>query len=302
MNPLGPAVLGLLVATAPLAGQEALNAGRPAASDAAIRLWSLTGSVRITAWRRDSIHVRGRVDPEAGRFVMGGTRSALKLAVEAPQGGEPRGQADLDIQVPAGARLWVKSAAAEVEITAAGGSVEVSTVSGRVRIAGAPGSVVVEALDGNVELACDAPLGRVQTASGTIVVRGVIAELDARSVSGPLLVGMEGAVRRVHLETVASEIAFKGDLTPDGRIDAETHGGDIELRLPPRLGATWHLVSYGAPPVDELLPRGLLRPGTQKGEWTGRTGDGRATVGVRTFKGRVVLKARGDPPGPSSGP
>lgn len=287
-------VLALLGPATALGAQQAIATGRPAAPDGAIRIWSAIGSLRITTWSRDSISVRGRVDADAGRFVLGGTRTALKLAIETREGAEPRGVADLDIQVPAQARLWIKTAAAEVEVTAGGGTIEITTVSGRVRVAGQAASVAVEALDGNVELACVSPAARAETASGTIVVRGVIADLDARSVSGPLFVGMEGAVRQVRMETVSSEIAFKGDLVPGGRLSAETHGGDIELRLPPTLGATWQLVSYLAAPVNELLPAGTLRPGGQKGEFTARTGDGQATIGVRTFKGRVVLKARGD--------
>lgn len=283
----------LLAGVTGLGAQGAIRTGRPASPEAAIRLWLPRGSVRITTWARDSVDVRGRVDPQAGRFLIGGSPAALKLVVEPPEGRDADGIADLDVIIPAGARLWVTSAAAEVEVTAGGGSVEVSSVSGRVRVAGSAASVAVETLDGNVELACLSPLARVRTASGVLVVRGILQELDARSVSGPLFIGMEGAVRQVHLETVSSEIAFKGDLVPDGRLQAETHGGDIELRLPPGLAATWHLVSYGGRPDDQLLPAGLLRAGTTKGEWTARSGDGRATVDVRTFKGRVVLKIRG---------
>ncbi len=283
----------LLAGATGVEAQGAIRTGRPASQDAAIRLWLPRGSVRITTWSRDSVDVRGRVDPQAGRFLMGGSPTALKVVVEPPEGRAADGIADLDVVIPAGARLWVTSAAAEVEVTAGGGSVEVTSVSGRIRVAGNAASVAVETLDGNVELACQSPLARVRTASGVLVVRGVLQELDARSVSGPLFIGMEGAVRQVHLETVSSEIAFKGDLMPDGRLQAETHGGDIELRLPPTLAATWHLVSYGGPPDDQLLPAGLLRAGATRGEWNARSGDGRATVDVRTFKGRVVLKIRG---------
>jgi hypothetical protein len=127
------------------------------------------------------------------------------------------------------------------------------------------------------------------------VVRGVVRDLEALTVSGPLLVGMEGAVQRAHLETVASEIAFKGDLEPEGRLEAETHGGDVELRLPARLGAAYHLVSFGGALVNELVPPSAIHAGPHKGEWTFTTGDGRASVDVRTFKGRVSLKVRGDP-------
>jgi hypothetical protein len=273
--------------------QDAVNSGRAASGDAAIRIFAVTGSLRVTAWDKDSVAVRGRVDPGAGRFFLGGTRDAMKLGVEAPAGRDPDGTADLDVRVPSGARLWITSTAAEVEVTAGGGTVEVTGVSGRVRIAGTPQETSVETLDGNVELALRGSVARVRTASGTIVVRGVIQDLDASTVSGPLLIGMEGDVARIRLETVSSEIAFKGGLTPDGRLEAETHGGDIELRLPPALGASYHLVSYGGGLHNELVPGGAVSQGPRKGEYSLKTGDGRAVVDVRTFKGTVTLKARG---------
>ncbi len=279
--------------TGVLHAQDAVNAGRAVANDAAIRIFVVTGSVRVTGWDRDSIAVRGRLDPGAGRFFLGGTRDALKLGVEAPAGREPDGTADLDIWLPNSARVWIKSTAADVETTTGGGTLEVTGVSGRVRVAGTPRECSVETLDGNVELAFRGPIARVRTASGTIVVRGIIQDLDASTVSGPLLVGMEGDVSRIRMETVSSEIGFKGGLTRDGRIEAETHGGDIELRLPPALQATYHLVSYGRGLQNELFPADAIRPGPNKGEFSVKTGDGRAVVQVRTFKGIVTLKARG---------
>jgi hypothetical protein len=273
--------------------QDAIATGRPASPSPAIRVYVVTGSLRVNAWDRDSVAVRGRVDPGAGRFFLGGTRDALKLGVESPEGREPDGTADLDLWVPAGARLWIKSTSADVEVNAGGGTLEVTGVSGRVRVAGTPREASVETLDGNVELAFQGSVARVRTASGTIVVRGVVQDLDASTVSGPLLVGMEGDVGRIRLETVSSEIAFKGGLLPDGRLEAETHGGDIELRLPPALGAAYHLVSYGGGLRNELVPASAVRQGSRKGEYSIRTGDGRAVVDVRTFKGTVTLKARG---------
>lgn len=291
-------LLALAVAALPQAlhAQDVIDAGRAARPDLAIRVFALSGSIRITTWEHDSVHVRGRLDRSAGRFFFGGTREALKLGIEAPEGSAPEGTADLEIQIPARSRLWVKTAAAEVEISAGGGMVDVFGESGRVRVEGKAEAVSVETIDGNVELALVSATGRVRTASGTIVVRGVVRDLVASTISGPLLVGMEGAVERASLETVASEIAFKGDLEPDGRLQAETHGGDVELRLPARLGAAYHLVSFGGQLINELVPPSAVRPGPHKGEWTFRTGDGRATVDVRTFKGRVALKLRGEPP------
>lgn len=289
--------LGILSAAAsPLPAQEQIAVGRPAAADATIRIEAGTGSLRVIGWQRDSIQVRGRVEAGAGRFFFAATPTALKLGVEAAPGHPAEGTADLEIQVPARSRLRIRSGDAEVEVTLAGGSVEVAGTGGRVRIEGRGESAIVETIDGNVELDLRSALGRVRTASGTIVVRGVVADLEATTVSGPLLVGMEGAVQRARLETTSSEIAFKGDLAPEGHLEAATHGGDVELRLPPRLEAAFHLVSYGGGLVNELVSPSAVRHGPRKGEWTFTTGNGRAVVEVKTFKGRISLKARGEPP------
>jgi hypothetical protein len=284
----------LLAVPAQVCGQDALHTGRAAAPDAVIRIVAQAGSIRVGTWERDSVLVTGRVDSAAGRLVLVGSGAALKLGIEPPPGRSAAGEADLDIRIPVLARLRIESGRADVDVTAGGGDVEVSGGSGRVRLDGRARSVVVETLDGNVELALESPRGQVRTASGTIVVRGLVRDLEASTVSGPLLVGMEGAIARARLETVSSEIAFKGDLDPEGHLEAETHGGDVELRLPIRLGAAFHLVSYGGGLVNELVPPSAVQRGPGKGEWTFHTGDGRATVNVITFKGRVTLKVRGD--------
>lgn len=288
------AVLSVLLtfATAPAHAQESISASRPAARDAAIRIYSLTGSLRVTTWERDSVTVRGRVDRSAGKFYIGGTREALKLGVEASESKLPSGTADLEIRVPANARVYIKSAAADIDCTATGGTIEVVSVSGRVQLNGTPREASVETIDGNAELVITSDVARARTASGTIVVRGVIQDLHASTVSGPLLVGMEGRVASVRLETVSSEIAFKGALVPDGKLSARTHSGDVELRLPASLGARWDLVSYGKGFINEVVDASKVIKGAQKGEWHFRTGDGQASVDVRTFKGVITLKPR----------
>lgn len=102
-----PLLLVLALALpAALRAQEVVDVGRPARTDLAIRVFALSGALRITTWERDSVHVRGRVDRSAGQFFLGGTREALKLGIEMPKGTEPTGTADLEIQIPARSRLW----------------------------------------------------------------------------------------------------------------------------------------------------------------------------------------------------
>lgn len=278
--------------TSPLAAQQAVLTGRGAEADATIRILVPHGSVRISAWGRDSVAVRGRLDPAAGRLVLDGTRESLRIAIEAPARPRGTGLADLEISVPRNARLRIAGAGVSLDCIVEGGELTAFTTSGKVRVVGTLREVEIETLDGNVELAVTAPVARVRTASGTVVVRGVVQALDVSSVSGPLLIGMEGPIASARLESTSAAISFKGDLTREGRLLADTHGGDVDLRLPPRLEATWHLANYGGILDNQLLPEDLVRPGPRKGEWRFVTGNGLARVEVRTFKGTVRLQAR----------
>lgn len=280
-----------LIIAFPLAAQQPVALGRAVAPDATIRISIPAGLIRVTGWANDSIAVRGRVDVGAGRALMEGSREAVQLSLEPPARPRGGGLADLEISVPRQARLWVTSTSASIEITAQGGSVTITTAGGRVRLLGSVHEATVETLDGNVELALTAEAAHVRTASGTIVARGLIQQLDASSISGPLLIGMEGPIAMARLESVSAEIAFKGALLPEGRLHAETHAGDVDLRLPPTLAATWQLVSYVGLLDNQLVSPSLIKGG-KRGEWRFITGNGQARVEVRTFKGTVRLSAR----------
>lgn len=281
-----------LIFAVPLAAQEPIALGRAVAADATIRISVPAGSIRVTAWTHDSIAVRGRVDAGAGRVLLDGSREAVQLTLEPPARPRGGGLADLEISIPPQARLWVTTTGASVEITVQGGRVTVGSIGGRVRLIGSVDEATVETLDGNVELALVAESARLRTASGTIVARGLIQRLDASSVSGPVLIGMEGPIATARLESVSAEIAFKGALLAEGRLLAETHGGDIDLRLPPSLAATWQLTSYAGLLENQLVPASLIKEGVGRGEWRFVTGNGLARVEVRTFKGTVRLTAR----------
>jgi hypothetical protein len=288
LAPLAPAHLG----PAGLAAQGTVSIGRACGPEATVRIVVPHGAVRITTWTRDSIVVRGRLDASAGKLTLEGTTDALRLGLVRPEGARGLGLADLEIVVPRNVRLWFTASSASLDYAAEGGELTAVTTGGRVRVTGTVRVAVVETLDGNVELGVTARSARLRTATGTIVARGVVQELDASSVSGPLLIGMEGPIQQARLESTSAAISFKGDLHADGRLVAETHGGDVDLRLSPRLEATWLLVNWGGILDNQLVPATVVRPVGKKGEWRFITGRGTARVEVRTFKGTILLQPR----------
>ena len=73
---------------AALSAQAPLRRGRSIAPDAAIRIFNLAGTIRVTAWERDSIDVTAVVPDGAGEFLFGGGSAGVKLGVSPPPGAE----------------------------------------------------------------------------------------------------------------------------------------------------------------------------------------------------------------------
>ncbi len=272
-----------LVPRAALWAQQRVNRGMAVSGTAAIRLSDLVGQVRLLGWDKDSLAVTGELPASAGSFYFGGVRDAAKMGL---QGGDTSTvviSATLEVHVPRRARVSVSGAAVSLDADGFEGDLDFRTAEGRLHLEGAPRSVTAETLDGNVEVAGAAPSLRIRTAGGTVVLRGVRGDVNVSTVSGPILIG--GArLDRARFETVSGEISYKGSITPGGTLDAQTHSGNIELRLPPTLGAD----------LDLSAPAGGIRseftlPSAARGSVRTSIGDGGAAITARTFSGHISL-------------
>jgi DUF4097 and DUF4098 domain-containing protein YvlB len=114
-----------------------------------------------------------------------------------------------------------------------------------------------------------------------VVVRGVRGELYVTTTSGDIAVGA-ARVRRARLESVSGAVSFKGVVERAGTLEAQSHAGDVELRVPPDVAATFELAA----------PGGTIRSEFGSGTGTSRrftTGDGGASLVARSFKGNVSV-------------
>jgi hypothetical protein len=265
--------------------QEHIDRRMALAPDAAIRLQELVGTVRLVGWDRDSLVVTGSLPAGTGKLYVGGSRAAAKVALEgAVDSSALVNSATLEIRVPRGARISVRGASVSIDAGDITGELDFTSARGRLRLEGAPRRITAETLDGNVEIVGTAASTRVRTASGAITLRGLTGDLLATSVSGAIRIG--GArVTQARLETVSGEISWKGAIAHGGVLQAQTMSGDIELRLPPGLGADLELTAPSGGITSEWS---LVRP-AGRGTVRSSIGDGGAAVIARTFKGRISL-------------
>jgi len=281
MRPL--LVPALLLAALPLCAQQKLDKRIAIAPDAAIRITNLTGTTRVLGWDRDSIAVSGTAAPETA-FYMGGSGRAAKLGLEAPDGAKPAGGEHLDVRVPRGARVWVRSAGGSIDVQALTGEVDLLSVGGAIRVSGSLRLVTAESIDGDIEVVGLSPLVQVKTGSGRILLRQSSGDVMATTVSGPI-VATEMQPKGARFETVSGPVSFAGTLDRRGTLNIQTHSGDVELLLPTGLGAEFDLESLGGMTAVEL-PAKLGTPRKGRKLFFANAGGG-AQVVVRSFKGQI---------------
>lgn len=300
-------LVAMPAAVPPLAAQRAVPAGatgaaaprqeriehrRPLARDGSLRIYNLMGEMRITGWDRDSVVVTGTITA-GDRFFMGGGPQGVKLGIDNRAGETTNNPAMLEIRVPAGARVWVKSAGAPIHVAGVSGGVDLYTVGGDVHVSGRLRELSIETMDGDVEIAAEASWLRAKTASGGIAVRGGGEDIGLATVSGRILLAGSG-FERAKLESVTGDVRVEGAPARGGTLAVDGHSGAIELRLPRDIAADFDLTTISGSIDNELT---AARP-TSGREMRGRElrfsagggGASSASISVNSFKGRILLR------------
>jgi len=139
---------------------------------------------------------------------------------------------DVQVEMPAGARLEIDSTAAEISATGLLGEQRIRTVSGGLRLEHGGGNIDVTGVAGDVWVDADAQLGaRVRTVSGEVHMRAPSWRvLEVRTMSGA--VHVEGRILpgSHRIETVSGDAVLVG--TTDMAAEASTLSGDITTDLP----------------------------------------------------------------------
>lgn len=285
--------LVVLWPTLALAQSTPVSAGRPLAPDGSLRIFVLNGSVRVTGWSRDSVAVSGSAG-KGQELFMGGTRSTMKLGLWDRADADNALPSHLEVRVPAGARVWVKTGYdADVEVSGVVGGLDLNTAAGDVRVTGSPRELTVEAMEGSIEITGSPAWLRAKSATGSVTLHGSSEDAVLTTVSGPISVvaprGAAAPFGRSRLESVTGSVAFSGAPARGGTIDVDTHSGAVDLALPAALGADFDVTTIAgsvtnaltaARPVAEARRRALVFS----------TGEGGARITVRTFKGPVRLR------------
>lgn len=288
-------LLGLLLLLAlpdVLAAQTRVSRSFPLNADGSVRIHALVGTVLVRGWDRDSVTVRGTLGA-GNRLHAGGGRTGVKMFVEAENDLRPSASA-LEIMVPARAKVWIKTATADVRVASVRGSLDVYVISGTIDISGSPADVNAEAIDGTILIRGSPGWVRAKSASGAVSLWGASRDATLSTVSGRITVDgnatPRGVFERGRFESVTGDISFRGGIERGADLRFDSHGGAVDVTLPQR-GADIELTTIsGAIRNEASSARPLAGRYGRGAELRTTIGDGGAAVSVRTFKGAITIR------------
>lgn len=240
------------------------------------------GSLHVRGQDATRIVLQGRAD-EGARVAVTASDTGLELQIVDHDGGDdpaalprftPRSPArttaeppcaDLELEVPRGTRLLVRSTRADLDVRFVEGALELTSHFGRVDVVGDTAELSVRTTGGDVHADTGARHVDIQTVGGLVEVgAGAEARLNVTSISGPLWI-WGGPLRRLRAETVSGDIHLRAAMLPQAHAEIVTHKGRIEVEAPPgQVALASHGGQTSGPPrmirPDGPSSRGVAQP------------------------------------------
>ena len=245
--------------------QKPVTAGASVPRGTVVHLRLQSGSVKLSGWPFDSVHVSGMLAPGES-WAMRADGDTMRLRAD----GIPRGlsaPSELEIFVPMSSALIVRAAAASLVIRDFDVSVDVAT---------AAGNLLVEAVRGPV---------RAETMQGTLTVLGPIPRVDASTASGALLVSVPYDTIN---DVVYEQRSTSARTIPFGVVTLRSVSGRITFDSPAVDSASIHNVRGDVRVITSPTVSGRVHVTSHAGRvivgWTDKT---RANVDALTQKGGV---------------
>jgi hypothetical protein len=283
----------IVIAAAVLAGSTAqaqsssdgrVLGARRVLPSAGFKIWVPDGDLRMVAWDRDSVVVRGRI-ARGDSFFIGGDSLGMKLGVEHPFSEGSGGKSAIVVYVPRKARVSVKTVTAKIDATNVSGWFY--SVSGSMHLSGAATSIEAETMTGNLDLDLTTSWLRARTGDGHLLLRGAPEDVDVSTVGGTLDIATM-AIRRGQFGTVSGDIHYVGSPLSGAIMDFSSHSGNVELMLPRTVSGVFSLTA-----ISGAIENGMssVRPAAaQPRSMRVSMGRGGSQITVRTFKGSIRLR------------
>ncbi len=227
-----PFIAMVLIGLSPSASAEDIDERNSADPNGHVHVSNTAGTVTVIGWGEDEIEVTGTLG-EGTRgleFKREGRHTTIKVLYQ--RGSHRSGSSHLVVHVPEHSELSVNGVATDIEVTGVQGVQRLETISGEITAETFASDLEAKSVSGDMVIHGHGyeSLLTVSTVSGDTEISGVAGELETTTVSGDVEIEA-GKITRARLRTTAGDVEISGDLVSGGRIDCESINGEITVKL-----------------------------------------------------------------------
>jgi hypothetical protein len=236
---------------------SATRAGAQARTDTTLTI-DRNATVEVSGWSGDVTVTTGgdralRVRGDDARFDVRGSSRSLLIDANGRRG---RGTGPLDLVVPRGTTLFVRTQSGNITVRGTDAEVEASTISGDVRVEEAA-RVRIETVVGDVTLRGVRDGAIVSATSGDVRLTGVEGDVQVTGTSGTVVL-RDVTSRRVAVRIASGDVDWAGAFIDDGRYDFSAHSGNLRFDLPRDARATLDVRTFNGELASGSLPLTLV--------------------------------------------
>ena len=246
------AVLALLGAglLQPLDAQSRRDTTFSIDASATVEVVSRSGDITIRSGQAGRVRVLQDSDD---RVLVSGSGRALRI-----ESGSTRNRSsdDMEIEVPRGTIMLVRTQNGDISVQGTGADVEVRSTSGDIQVEDAA-RVRIETVTGDMQLTNITDGVRIGASSGDVTLADVTGDVEIGSTSSDVSM-RDVSSRRVQVKVVSGDVRFAGSFSDAGRYEFSTHSGDVRLALPANTRALLDAQTFNGDITTTNLPLTLL--------------------------------------------
>ena len=251
-------LLGVLLLTgaitAPAAAQRQTETTLTLERNAVVEVAGSSNDITVITGGDGELRVRG---DDVQRLGIRREARSVVISSSGPRGTTAQA---VDLTVPRGTVVLLRTNSGDISVRGTGADVEVSSISGDVRIEDAE-RVRVETVSGDVQLRRVRDGARVSATSGDVSLTDVVGDVEVTGTSSTVVLRDVNA-RRAGVKTVSGDIEWIGAFATDGRYEFSAHAGDVRFTLPRDARATLDVRTYNGDLITGSQPITLIPDGS----------------------------------------
>jgi DUF4097 and DUF4098 domain-containing protein YvlB len=283
----------VLLATASVCEAASTAFDRTVEADArgVVEISNVAGKINVIGWDKNEVAVHARLGGGITRVDVLTSKGRTVVKVVLPSMSFQDGDADLEVRVPAMSEVQANAVSADLETSHLTGEQRLKTVSGDLRADLAAASFEAKTVSGELRLRGNGKPAdmRLSTVSGDITLDNGAGEMEATSTSGNIRLDMDPAAA-VRLRSTSGDLIFRGSLSDDANLEAETVSGNVSVRTRSKNGFEYEASTFSG---DLGNCFGKTAESTSRhgpgSRLMGTVGDGKSRVRVKAMSGDVEI-------------